>query len=87
MQLKAKAATLWCQPATSWNYQNSSINLKSGDTLLLFSDGITEAENARGAEFGVERVKTHAASFAAELNRAVLSAPTDSKEMKRMECL
>ena len=34
----------------SWNYQDSSDNLKSGDRLLLFTDGITEAEDAQGEE-------------------------------------
>jgi Stage II sporulation protein E (SpoIIE) len=38
------------------NYQDSSVNLKSGDRLLLFTDGITEAEDAQGEEFGVDRV-------------------------------
>ena len=40
----------------SWNYQDCSVTLKSGDRLLLFTDGITEAEDAQGEEFGVERV-------------------------------
>src|SRR5208283_3935274 len=65
----------------SWNYQDSSVNLKSGDRLLLFTDGITEAEDSQGGEFGVERVaafgKAHAASSAAELNEQLLAQATD----------
>ncbi len=65
----------------SWNYQDFSVNLKSGDRLLLFTDGITEAENAQGEEFGVERIaafgKSHAASSAAELNRQLLAQVSD----------
>lgn len=65
----------------SWNYQNSSVNLRSGDRLLLFTDGITEAENEQGEEFGVERVaafgKAHAASSAAESNERLLAQVSD----------
>lgn len=65
----------------SWNYQDCSVNLKSGDRLLLFTDGITEAENEQGEEFGVEKVaafgKTHAASSAAALNERLLAQVSD----------
>ncbi len=65
----------------SWNYHDSSVNLKSGDRLLLFTDGITEAEDAQGEEFGVERVaafgKVHAASSASELNEQLLAQVSD----------
>lgn len=33
-------------------------NYKPGDVFLLFTDGITEARNARGEEFGINRVKS-----------------------------
>ncbi len=65
----------------SWKYEDFSVNLKSGDRLLLFTDGITEAEDAQGEEFGAERVaaigKAHAASSAAELTRQMLAQVSD----------
>ena len=65
----------------SWDYQDSSVILKSGDRLLLFTDGITEAEDAQGQEFGVERVaafgKAHAASSAVQLNEQLLAQVSD----------
>jgi hypothetical protein len=65
----------------SWNYQDSSVNLKSGDRLLLFTDGITEAEDTQGEEFGVDRVaasgRAHAASSAAVLNEQLLAQVSD----------
>jgi len=65
----------------SWNYEDFSVNLKSGDKLLLFTDGITEAEDAQGEEFGVKRVaavgKAYGASSAAELNKQLLAQVSD----------
>lgn len=37
-------------------YQESSLKLESGDLLLFYTDGITEAENAYGEQFGEERL-------------------------------
>ncbi len=38
-------------------YTNHTIQLKEQDVLLMFTDGITEAMNARGELFGSERVE------------------------------
>ena len=52
----------------------------SGDRLLLFTDGITEAAGPQAEEFGMERVaafaKTHAADSAARMNQQLLSQVT-----------
>jgi sigma-B regulation protein RsbU (phosphoserine phosphatase) len=36
-------------------YENSQISFKKGDTLLLFTDGILESENASGKQYGERR--------------------------------
>ena len=38
------------------NYVQFSVAVGPGDSLLMFSDGITEARNAAGEEFGLERL-------------------------------
>ena len=72
-------AVLGVLPA--WTYQDLSVDLSSGDRLLLFTDGITEAEGPRGEEFGEERVaafaKAHAANSAASINQQLLSQVTE----------
>ena len=65
----------------AWTYQESSVGLGSGDRLLLFTDGITEAEGPDGEEFGTERVssfaKIHAANSAAKMNQELLAQVTE----------
>jgi predicted permease len=38
-------------------YEESSVDLKSGDVLIAFSDGVTEAHNPVDDEFGDDRLK------------------------------
>ena len=38
-------------------FLQGSLNLQPGDTLLLYTDGVTEAMNADSEEFGVERLQ------------------------------
>ena len=45
-----------------WKYENSSVELKPGDLLLLFTDGITEAMAPDGEEFGENRLIAAATS-------------------------
>ncbi len=37
-------------------YEQQTVALDSGDRILLFTDGVTEAENETAAEFGLERL-------------------------------
>lgn len=38
-------------------YEEAALHLDPGETLLVYSDGVTEAENAVGDEFGMERLE------------------------------
>lgn len=39
-------------------YQEGNVHLNNGDTLILFTDGISEAMNDRGVEYGEEKLLT-----------------------------
>ncbi len=58
-----------------WGYQDHSVQLESGDKLLLSTDGITEAENSQLEEFGEQRVLEAARSSdstALEMQRTIM---------------
>lgn len=57
--LSGQGAVLGVIP--DWPYRDSSVNLDTGDKLLLFTDGIVEAENLELEEFGDERLRLEAA--------------------------
>ena len=73
-------------PATEWllptspaiglveegSFEEGAITLTPGDAMLLYTDGVTEAENSSGEPFGVER-----------LSAAVHNAPPSAGEMLR----
>jgi sigma-B regulation protein RsbU (phosphoserine phosphatase) len=44
----------------NWPYENGSIPFESQDRLLLFTDGITEAEGVGAEEFGEENIAAYA---------------------------
>lgn len=56
----------------------NSLTLKPGDVLVLYTDGVTEALNAAGEEFGVERleqvVRIHAVGSAEDIVQAIQAA-------------
>jgi sigma-B regulation protein RsbU (phosphoserine phosphatase) len=59
-------------------YQDARAKLEPGDVLILFSDGVTEAPDPRGEEFGEERLAELVAGMrdrpAAEIVEAINSA-------------
>jgi len=50
-------------------FQEADIDLRTGDLLVAFTDGVTDALNSAGEEFGEERLK--------EVLRAAVGAPAD----------
>ena len=59
------------------DYTQGEIQFYEGDKLLLFTDGVTEARNAAGEEFGDERLEECLRSYlghnAAELRTIILN--------------
>jgi phosphoserine phosphatase RsbU/P len=48
---------LFLGPFPNASYENMSTPFKSGDVLFLYTDGITEAHDSAGEEFGRERLR------------------------------
>jgi sigma-B regulation protein RsbU (phosphoserine phosphatase) len=55
LRLKEGGPVLGIFPGRS--YFQDEVELRAGDCLLLFTDGVTEARNLSGEEFGEERVQ------------------------------
>jgi sigma-B regulation protein RsbU (phosphoserine phosphatase) len=68
-------------PFPEWEFEQGEIELGSGDRVLLFTDGITEARNPDGDEFGEERLNSlliaNRELGAVELQRIVMSTVTE----------
>jgi sigma-B regulation protein RsbU (phosphoserine phosphatase) len=45
-------------------FKSETLPIGSGDLLLLYTDGLVEARNAQGAEFGEERLATYVKDYA-----------------------
>ncbi len=62
-------------------YREDHVTLAPEDTLILYTDGVSEAMNAEGEEFGVERLRelftNNPPSNAKEANEAVLQAVSE----------
>lgn len=55
-------------------YEHEIIPLKPGDTVVLFTDGISEAMNTRGEEYGEERLEELLQNIAPETAHTILDS-------------
>ena len=59
-------------------YAENSVTLRPGDTLVLYSDGVTEAMNESGEEYGMDRLREvvvgTSSQGADEVNRAIFDS-------------
>jgi serine phosphatase RsbU (regulator of sigma subunit) len=64
-----------------WAFEDEEVELRSGDRLLLYTDGVTESRNAAGEEFGDDRlaalVQRFSGNDAAALTDAVIAAAAE----------
>lgn len=62
-------------------YDQGEVELRSGDRLLFFTDGITEAENSQGEEFGearlIEILVNHRHLTAVELQKRLMTGVSE----------
>jgi phosphoserine phosphatase RsbU/P len=74
--LEASSLPLGMLPGVA--YTQGTASMSDGDVLVLYSDGITEATNAAGVEFGLDRLKaavgTTADRSAEQIARGILGA-------------
>jgi phosphoserine phosphatase RsbU/P len=78
ISLRGDGAVLGVLP--DWTYTNNRVQLEAGDRLVLFTDGVTEAEDAHGDEFGEDRVvqslQESAGRSAEDVRRKLMDAVT-----------
>jgi len=79
---------IWLKPTSAaiglieyFNPQPASLNLSVGDIFLLYTDGVTEAMNSSGEQFGTEQlavlIKGNADSSAQDLVRVIRKTVSD----------
>ena len=68
---------------SNWTSEEGIVDLKPGDTLVLFSDGVTEAGIDTGEEFGEERllsiIEAHCSGSAEMLVNSIIDAVAGEK--------
>ena len=73
----------------AWDCAEDEVRLDPGDTLLLYSDGVTEATDSLGDEFGEDRLvrilREKGASTTADLVREIVNAVSAFSGASRMD--
>jgi len=68
-------------------YEQASVQLSAGDTLVLFSDGVSDAENDRGDDFGEERIHSMLLSNVGQPLHQMADALVDAvREFRGVTC-
>jgi phosphoserine phosphatase RsbU/P len=57
-----------------WSYEEGEVQLDSGDLLLAYTDGVTEAMNPAGDQWGVEALRRTVAETAAQTTADIVQA-------------
>lgn len=69
---------------TAVEYSSSSVRLAPGDSLVLYTDGVTESRDPAGEEYGAERLEVAALGHEHRPGREILDAClTDLKTFRR----
>ena len=72
-----------------WSCTEEEVSLDAGDTLLLYSDGVTEAANSAGDEFGEDRLarilRESSAPTTGDLVREIVQAVSTFSGAARMD--
>jgi phosphoserine phosphatase RsbU/P len=59
---------------SDWTYEEGAVQLDPGDLLIAYTDGITEAMNPAGDQWGVEGLRRAASESAAQSTDEVVQA-------------
>jgi phosphoserine phosphatase RsbU/P len=62
-------------------FSSHNLRLQPGDSLLLYTDGLSEARDVHGAEYGIERLTKLAPAIRASSPRAMISACLEDLKM------
>jgi sigma-B regulation protein RsbU (phosphoserine phosphatase) len=65
-------------PIPGARYRTAAVNLKSGDVVVMYTDGVVDRENRDGLQYGTDRlrqlIRTLGASGAQQMVGTILSA-------------